>query len=56
MSPLMMWSDAIVMAAGIVMFGIIAWHAYRRDERVRKDQSAAARLPFAMKDEFDGPA
>ncbi len=56
MSILMKWGDTVIMAAGILMFGVIVWLTYRRDHRVRAEQSAAARIPFAMKDELDGPA
>ena len=53
---LMKWSDAIIMALGILLFGAIVWLTYRGDAHVRADQATAARLPFAMKDELDGPA
>lgn len=56
MNVLMMWSNVLIMASGILMFGVIVWLTYRRDDRVRAEHSAAARIPFAMKDELDGPA
>ena len=56
MSGILAWGDVVVVAMGILLFALIIGLTFLPDPQTRAAHRKAAHLPFAMKDELDGPA